>query len=208
MGHSRKRVSSSAGHPGTKNDWCVFPYHDHEKGDWKLATWAVEYLDAEPPEPVFLSVGIRLPHLPLFTTQRRFDLYPEDSLVLPPVTQDDRDDTPRFAWYLHWDLPDYRLKAIEEMDQWKKLARSYLACISFLDSQMGRVLEALRRNGPQENTVVVCWSDHGWYLGEKLITRKTLSGNVRLMSLSYLSAPALRPAAVSNPSSCSASIPF
>ena len=95
------RLVPLPGIPGRKNDWCAFPHHDYEKGDWKMAIWAVEYLGAEPSEPVFLSGGILLPHLPLFTTQRWFELYPEDSLVPPRVTQDDRDGPPRFAWYLH-----------------------------------------------------------------------------------------------------------
>jgi arylsulfatase A-like enzyme len=93
-------------------------------------------------------------------------------LKLPPVRLDDRDDTPRFSWYLHWKLPEPRLKFLEEANQWKNLVRSYLACTSFVDSQVGRVLEALRQEGYADDTVVVLWSDHGWHLGEKLITGK------------------------------------
>ena len=63
-------------------------------------------------------------------------------------------------------------KILEEADQWHNLVRSYLACTSFVDSQVGRVIEALERNGYAENTVIVLWSDHGWHLGEKLITGK------------------------------------
>jgi arylsulfatase A-like enzyme len=69
-------------------------------------------------------------------------------------------------------LPEPRFKFLEEANQWKNLVRSYLASTSFVDSQVGRVLEALERNGYAENTVVVLWSDHGWHLGEKLITGK------------------------------------
>ena len=50
--------------------------------------------------------------------------------------------------------------------------RSYLASTSFVDSQVGRVLDALKRNGFDKNTIVVLWSDHGWHIGEKLITGK------------------------------------
>jgi len=100
-------------------------------------------------------------------------MYPEDSIVLPQVRRDDRNDTPRFSWYLHWRLPEPRLKFLEEQNQWKNLVRSYLASTSFVDSQVGRILEALEANGLAENTIVVLWSDHGWHLGEKLITGKT-----------------------------------
>jgi arylsulfatase A-like enzyme len=59
-----------------------------------------------------------------------------------------------------------------QADQWKNLVRSYLACTSFVDSQVGRVLEALKQSSAADNTIVVLWSDHGWHLGEKLITGK------------------------------------
>ncbi len=170
--HPERRIAALPGKPNRNNDWGVVSSRDEERGDWKLASWAIEKLNGKPPEPFFLSVGIRLPHVPLFATRRWFDLYPEDSLVLPPVRRDDRDDTPRFSWYLHWDLPEHRLVQLEAAGEWKSQVRAYLACISFLDSQVGRVLEALRRNELEENTVVVLWSDHGWHLGEKLITGK------------------------------------
>jgi arylsulfatase A-like enzyme len=88
------------------------------------------------------------------------------------VKADDRDDTPRFSWYLHWKLPEPRLKWAQEARQWKPLVRSYLASISFVDSQVGRVLAALEASGFADNTIVVLWSDHGWHLGEKGITGK------------------------------------
>ncbi len=153
-------------------DWGVFPHRDEDKGDWKVASWAVDTLDAKPQEPFFLSVGFFLPHVPCYATQKWFDLYPADSLRLPPVKLDDRDDTPRFSWYLHWKLPEPRLKFLQESDEFTNLVRSYLACTSFVDSQVGRVIAALEKNDLADNTIIVLWSDHGWHLGEKLITGK------------------------------------
>ena len=153
-------------------DWGVFPHKDEDKGDWRVASWAVERLEEELPEPFFLSVGFFLPHVPCYATQKWFDLYPEEELQLPPLDPKDRDDTPRFSWYLHWKLPEPRLKFLEESGQWKNLVRSYLATISFVDSQVGRVLDALEASGRAERTIVVLWSDHGFHLGEKLITGK------------------------------------
>lgn len=166
----KKLVNTPAAHPLV--DWGVFPHRDEDKGDWKVMAWAVDQLDAKPQEPFFLSVGFFLPHVPCYATQKWFDLYPEESLILPPVRHDDRDDTPRFSWYMHWKLPEPRLKFLEEADQWKNLVRSYLACTSFVDSLVGRVVEALDQNGYGENTIIVLWSDHGFHLGEKLITGK------------------------------------
>lgn len=166
----KKLVDTPAPHPLV--DWGVFPHRDEDKGDWTVATWAVEQLQAKPKEPFFLSVGFFLPHVPCYATQKWFDMYPAQSLILPPVQPNDRDDTPRFSWYLHWKLPEPRLRFLQEADQWVNLVRSYLACTSFVDSQVGRVLDALEESGLADNTIVVLWSDHGWHLGEKLITGK------------------------------------
>lgn len=153
-------------------DWGVFPHRDEDKGDWKVASWGVDRLHEELEEPFFLSVGFFLPHVPCYATQKWFDLYPEDSLVLPPYRADDREDTPRFSWYLHWKLPEPRMKFLEDANQWKNLVRSYLACTSFVDSQVGRLMDALEQSSFRDNTIVVLWSDHGWHLGEKAITGK------------------------------------
>lgn len=155
-------------------DWGTFDHRDEDKGDWQVASWAVEQLDArrKDDEPFFLAVGFFLPHVPCYATQKWFDLYPEDKLTLPPVAQHDRADTPEFSWYTHWKLPEPRLSWIKQNDQWRPLVRAYLASISFVDSQVGRVLDALEEQGLAENTIVVLWSDHGWHLGEKAITGK------------------------------------
>lgn len=153
-------------------DWGAFPHRDEDKGDWKIASWTVETLDQRPEGPWFLSLGFFLPHVPNYATQKWFDLYPEETLRLPPWMPGDRRDTPRSSWHLHWYLPEPRLKFVREADQWRNLTRSYLATISFVDSQVGRVLDALERNDFAENTVVVLWSDHGYHLGEKEITGK------------------------------------
>jgi choline-sulfatase len=154
-------------------DWGVFPHRDEDKGDYQVASWAIEQLKSAPKDqPFFLAAGFALPHVPCYATQKWFDLYPDDDSVLPAVRDDDRNDTPRFSWYLHWSLPEPRLKWTKENNQWRNLARSYLACTSFVDAQIGRVLGALEEAGLRENTIVVVWSDHGYHLGEKGITGK------------------------------------
>ena len=154
-------------------DWGVFPHRDEDKGDYKVADWAIAQLKAAPKDqPFFLAAGFFLPHVPCYATQRWFDLYPDDDTVLPLIKEDDRADTPRFSWYLHWSLPEPRLKWLRERKQWRNLVRSYLACTSFVDAQVGRVLAALDEAGLAENTIVVLWGDHGWHLGEKGISGK------------------------------------
>lgn len=170
----KKLVETPAKHPLV--DWGVFPHKDEDKGDWKVADWAVDMLEGEIKEdtgqPFFLSVGFFLPHVPCYATQKWFDLYPEDQLVLPPIKENDRADTPRFSWYLHWKLPEPRLKFLNDENQLANITRSYLACTSFVDSQVGRLLEALEQSGHADDTVIVLWSDHGFHLGEKEITGK------------------------------------
>ena len=154
-------------------DWGVFPHKDEDKGDYQAASWTIEQLKSAPKDqPFFLAAGFFLPHVPCYATQKWFDLYPDDDSVLPKVKADDRDDTPRFSWYLHWNLPEPRLKWVQENHQWRNLVRSYLACMSFVDSQVGRILTTLEETGQAENTIVVIWGDHGWHLGEKGITGK------------------------------------
>lgn len=157
-------------------DWGVFPASDELQGDYITATWGVETLLAEKDQPdadpFFYAVGFGRPHVPCYATQKWFDLYPEETLQLPKVLANDRDDTPRFSWYLHWKLPEPRAIWLEENNEWKPLVRAYLASISFVDSQVGRLLDALEASGKADNTVVVLWSDHGWHLGEKGITGK------------------------------------
>ncbi|VTU02043.1 choline sulfatase : Arylsulfatase A family protein OS=Singulisphaera acidiphila (strain ATCC BAA-1392 / DSM 18658 / VKM B-2454 / MOB10) GN=Sinac_6946 PE=4 SV=1: Sulfatase [Gemmataceae bacterium] len=153
-------------------DWGVFPEKDEGCFDYDVATWAVKQLAEPRKEPWFFAVGFQHPHVPCYAPQKWFDLYPEEKLVMPAVKADDRADVPRFADYLHWKLPEPRLKWLEESKQWKPLVRAYLASVSFVDAQVGRVLDALAASGQDKNTIVVLWSDHGWHLGEKGITGK------------------------------------
>jgi arylsulfatase A-like enzyme len=168
---SEKFVHTPDDHP--LMDWGPFPDDDREQADWKIADAAIAQLQSLPADkPFFMCCGFRLPHVPCYASQKWFDLYPEPALQLPPYKAGDRDDVPDFAWYLHWKLPEPRLSWVREAQQWKPLVRAYLASISFMDSQVGRVLEALEASGRAEETIVVFWSDHGWHLGEKDITGK------------------------------------
>ena len=155
--------------------WGVFDGTDEEMHDYKIADWAIEQLSNPPTDkPLFLGVGLRRPHLPCVVPQKWFDLYPDDqTLVMPQVKRDDRDDVPASAEYLHWKIPEPRLKVLEREGEWRHLVRSYLACVSFMDAQVGRVLDALDQSPRlRDNTIIVLWSDHGWHLGEKGMTGK------------------------------------
>lgn len=155
-------------------DWGVYPADDREQPDWKSAEATAAQLAAAPADrPFFIACGFRLPHVPCFASQPWFDrLPPEDEIMLPPAPPDDRADVPEFAWYLNWKLPEPRLSWLRSSGQWRPLVRAYLASTTFMDNQLGRVLDALKATGRAEDTVIVLWSDNGWHLGEKDITGK------------------------------------
>ncbi len=154
-------------------DWGAFPEKDEDCADWKIASSAIAALQRTPADkPFFIAVGFRLPHVPCFAPQKWFDLYPTAELKLPPVKEDDRADLPKFADFLHWKLPEPRLVTLRKLHEWQPLVRAYLASVSFMDSQVGRVLAQLEATGHAADTLVVLWGDHGWHLGEKLITGK------------------------------------
>ncbi|MCC9641548.1 sulfatase [Rhodopirellula sp. JC740] len=154
-------------------DWGVFDHKDEDKGDHKVADWVTSKLSAMPEdEPFFMSCGFFLPHVPCHVTQKWWDLYDEATLQLPAFRRNDRLDCSPFSWYLHWKLPEPRLSWLDHHDQHKNLVHSYLACISFVDHQVGRVLAALEDSPHRHNTIICLWSDHGWHLGEKNLTGK------------------------------------
>ncbi|MCU0613343.1 MAG: sulfatase, partial [Candidatus Eisenbacteria bacterium] len=154
-------------------DWGSFPEREEDAADFKIAEAAIGALRSAPRDKsFFVAAGFRLPHVPCYAPQKWFDLYPEATLQMPPVLDADRDDTPRFSWYLHWKLPEPRLHTLRERNEWRPLVRAYLASVSFMDAQVGRVLDALEATGRAQDTIVVVWGDNGWHLGEKLITGK------------------------------------
>lgn len=168
-----ERIAKLPGTPHPLMDWGPFPARDEDVADHKIADAAIEALRTAPADaPFFIACGFRLPHVPCFAPQAWFDLHPADSVVLPPIREDDRADTPRFSWYLHWKLPEPRLATLEDRGELKPHVRAYLATTSFMDAQVGRLLAALDSSGRADETIIVLWSDHGYHLGEKGISGK------------------------------------
>ena len=155
-------------------DWGVYPKDDRDQADWKIADAAIAQMKSLPAhQPFFLAVGFRLPHVPCFASQPWFDRFPpEAQIILPPVKEREREGLPEFAWYLHWKVPEPRLSWLQQAGQWRPLVRAYLASTAFMDSQIGRVLDALDALGARDHTLIVVWSDNAWHLGEKAITGK------------------------------------
>lgn len=151
----------------TSTDWGAFPEADSLMPDHQSADWAIERLNRDYDKPFFLAVGMLRPHVPLYVPQKWFDLHPLEGLEMTPYKADDLDDVPSVALQIN-DLPmmpstDWAI----ESGNWPKIIQAYLACVSFVDYEVGRVLEALQNSKYAENTVIVLWSDHGYRLGEK-----------------------------------------
>jgi len=173
MGKPEKRIAQLPGTPHPLMDWGPFPEKAEDAADYKIASAAIAALNKAPKEkPFFVACGFALPHVPCFAPPEWFAKFPLETLQMPPVKENDRDDTPRFSWYMHWKLPEPRLKTLTDRNEWKPLVRAYLASTAFVDHQVGRVLDALEKDGRSGNTIVVLWSDHGFHLGEKQITGK------------------------------------
>lgn len=151
----------------TSTDWGAFPAVDSLMPDHQSADWAIERLGRSYEEPFFLALGMLRPHVPLYVPQKWFDLYPLDSITLPPYRPDDLDDVPYVARQIN-DLPMMPTTDwARESGEWPKIVQAYLACVSFVDYEIGRVLDALEQSEHADNTVIVFWSDHGYRLGEK-----------------------------------------
>ena len=158
--------------PGGKGhfNWGPLDVDNEEMGDWQVADWVIDQLGRPHEEPFFLACGIYRPHLPWHVPQKYFDLYPLDEITLPNVKEDDLDDVPEAGRRMA--KPEGDHARVIEHDAWRKAVQGYLACITFADECVGRVVDALQASPHRDNTIVVLWSDHGWHLGEKLHWRK------------------------------------
>jgi arylsulfatase A-like enzyme len=142
------------------------PLEDHL--DYQNTSYGVSVLKRQHEQPFFLAVGLIKPHLPFNAPKRFFDLYPQE--VEPPnLKDDDLADIPPVGKALVKIGDDRRFK---RDDAWNKVRRAYLACISWADFNVGRLLDALEAGPHADNTIVVVWSDHGYALGEKKHFRK------------------------------------
>ena len=122
----------------------------------------------KPSEPFFMAVGFVKPHLPFCAPKKYWDLYDRASFELP-ASKAPPEGAPDFAPTKWGELRQYR----EVPDQGelsdelvRTLIHGYHAATSYMDAQVGRVIDALDETGLAENTIIVLWGDHGWHLGD------------------------------------------
>lgn len=147
--------------------------------DERNAQWASERLLQHHDQRFLMVVGMNRPHAPRYAPDEYFELFPLDEVQLPAYRADDLDDVPSVlwqnedgtrAWQAQW-LP--RLLEAGGEEWWRRSVRSYLACVAFVDAQVGVVLNALEQGPHSEDTLIIITSDHGFHLGEKDHLKKT-----------------------------------
>jgi len=149
-------------------DWGPVDVDDEAMGDAQIATWAVQRLAAPATQPFFLGVGFYRPHIPLFAPKRYFEPFPVSSMTLPPTTRDDLADLPAVGRQIALDAITAGSHAsVVKYGQWQAAVAAYLACVHFVDAQVGRLLDALDAGPHAANTIIILLGDHGWHLGEK-----------------------------------------
>ena len=123
-----------------------------------------------PGQPFFLAVGFANPHVPWIAPKKYFDLYDPAKLTLAKNEFVPKG-APAFAatsgtdFYSYKDVPQVTGDKLPESYK-RECLQGYFAAISYVDAQVGRLLAALDETGLSKNTVVVFWSDHGYYMGE------------------------------------------
>jgi len=134
-----------------------------DQADDRATELALETIDKTAGQPWFIGLGYLRPHLPGVAPSRFFDLYPLDKIPAPYNPANDRDDIPRASEIaINTRANDMGMNETER----REAIRAYYACISYMDWQLGRVLDHLDKTNQRRKTAVVFWGDHGWHLGE------------------------------------------
>ena len=117
-------------------------------------------------EPFFFAVGFYKPHLPFNAPQKYWDLYERDAIDISHVDPLQRRGGEMINSYGH------SAEDFDDEAHVRKILHGYYAATSYVDAQIGKVLDALDETGLAENTIVVLWGDHGFHLGENGIWGK------------------------------------
>jgi len=146
---------------------------DEEHADGKGVRQVIEWLEAKAygDRPFFIGWGVARPHIPHWAPQKYFDMYPLERFRFDPQPEDDWNDIPEIAF-----SPRYKLYGDPFNNDRirREYTAAYYACITFIDTQVGLLLEALKRLGLEDNTIVVFTGDHGYLLGEHRLWEKAM----------------------------------
>ena len=169
-----------AGIEGSSNyafHWGPIDYPEAEElSDPKLAAWSVERLKKDYEKPFFMMVGFHSPHTPLTSPREFHERFNNEEVLLPPVNENDLEDMPvtgrQIATAGSYDMPHGTYSQAKDRNIHHGIVKNYLAACTYVDAQIGKVLEALEKSKHRENTIVILTSDHGWSLGQHTHFRK------------------------------------
>jgi len=137
-------------------------------GDYLMATRAIELLEQYKDQPFFLAIGSVKPHSPPEAPKKFFDLYDVEKIPLPPDFATRPTVPPGFPEIsIASRNTDLFIGREASPAAAREMIRAYYASVSFMDAQVGRVIDALDRLKLRENTIIMFWGDHGYHLGEK-----------------------------------------
>lgn len=150
---------------------------DNAYMDGAMADYAIQQLAQlkNNKQPFFLAVGFKKPHLPFVAPKKYWDLYDRSKIVLASFRAKAAN-SPEIAYHNGGELRNYGadIKPLNEKgitlqlpdEKQRELVHGYYACISYVDAQIGKLMQALKENNLDKNTIVVLWGDHGWHLGD------------------------------------------
>ena len=167
-GDPRPASGQSDGVGGIK--FAPLDCRDDQLSDWGIADYGIASLQRKHDQPFFLAVGFHKPHMPWNVPRKWFDLFPIESIKLPPYLENDLDDLPPAA--VRMAHPETDHVPMQKSGRWKEAIQAYLATIAYCDMNLGRLLDALEKSAYRDNTIICLWGDHGWHLGEKHHWRK------------------------------------
>lgn len=136
------------------------PAPDEQHTDGKVAAEVIKMMEAHKDQPFFIGAGFYRPHVPWIAPKKYFDMYPLETIDVRPFDESEMSIAPEHAYFTkpaNWGM---------SVEQRRIAIQAYYASISFVDAQIGKLLDALDRLGLAENTTVMFWSDHGYQLGE------------------------------------------
>jgi iduronate 2-sulfatase len=175
LNKTQKRLKSSLLMKEMKNKGAylvseAYDLPDDAYRDGAVANAGIDRLNklSESKEKFFMVLGFNKPHLPFNAPKKYWDMYDPENLSLAEYQKQDKQ-RPKYAYHSFGELAAYQGYLIgKEVDteRQRHLIHAYYACVSYVDAQIGRVMDELKQTGLDKNTVVVLWGDHGWHLGD------------------------------------------
>ena len=135
---------------------------DEQHTDGKVAIEGIKLIEEHKDKPFFLAIGFYKPHTPYIAPKKYFDMYPMDKIQLPQEPAEHLKNVPKPALASTVPWPNCGVTP----DQARECKQAYYAAISFVDAQIGKLLDTMDKHKLWDDTIVVFWSDHGYHLGE------------------------------------------